>query len=90
MTIKVTQGHINRGARFNSESCPIALALMDNGIHGFRVAPTYARRGYPFVELNEDEIISLPEKATDFIRSFDGHKAVEPFEFDFPYTPEGE
>jgi hypothetical protein len=71
MRVKVTEEHIQKGKRFQSCECPIALAC--GGNVGLNVA---------WVDGKE---YRLPEVATWFIRKFDldfGHAKIEPFEFD--------
>jgi len=79
MIVKVTQEHIdtgNRGSR-SPESCPVALAMKDAGMH------------YPWVD---SEYISFfdaeahqeptPPLVALFIMDFDAGEPVEPFEFE--------
>lgn len=81
MKIVVTQEHINSGIPSACGLCPIAYAVHDafgNYDHGVEVRNTY---------LTIDRIrYKLPSEATMFIRRFDSHESVKPFEFEISYN----
>ena len=80
MQIRVTQEDIDKGKRNSLRRCPVALALKRACGRIVEVGSTmvYSR--------NEDRawLISLPEKAEDFVKLFDIGEPVEPFTFDLP------
>jgi hypothetical protein len=77
--ISVTQKHINKGIREERDSCPVALALLDNG--------------FDFVSVDQISIdwrinnnavnVASPRSVARFVTKFDklGKKAVKPFNF---------
>ena len=77
MIIKVTQKHIDEGDPGMCSDCPVALALLEN---------------YDNVVVQNDEILcwlginqidfNVPVEVFDFIKAFDNHKSVKPFEFE--------
>lgn len=82
--ISVTQEDIDNGRRCHSGKCPIALAAARTGGDlewsvGSRNA--YAYR-YTTVGAEIRTRHSLPKEARDFVRDFDFHQPVVPFEFD--------
>lgn len=85
MKIKVEQRHIDAGEIANGNACPIALALIDAGVTGFYVK-TYC------LEQNKIDLIDLPQRAQDFITTFDRLRTARPFEFDIdiPEHPQNE
>ena len=81
-TINVTQQDIDKGAPCDSESCPIALAVLratesDGGAFGPEVAVGPLR-----VEIGALGEFRLPPVATKFRRRFDAGERVEPFSFE--------
>lgn len=76
MIIQVTQDHINRGWRFASASCPIALAMLDAGLTGASAGVSNLFWGYP------RKMVTLPTEVKAWILAFDRKQHVEPFEFD--------
>lgn len=81
MKIKVKREHIEKarnaeykGDEARSKTCPIAQALMGNGLSDVRVfADTIRIPAGTF---------SLPMAAIDFIFRFDDGRPVDPFEFE--------
>jgi hypothetical protein len=84
MRIRVTQEHIDRGFRWNCDSCPITLAILER-FPGWYVQTTpvdvrFRRYGEPF-----HPPTPLPPIAKDFIQnldSYDVYRTVSPIEFD--------
>ena len=75
--VNVTQNHIQRGRRSNSNYCPIALALKETlGLKTVSVSD-----GVLFGGGYERLRVQLPLHARKFIRAFDDKKAVKPFSF---------
>lgn len=73
----VTQNHIKRGRRNNSNYCPIALALKETlGLKTVSVSD-----GVRFGGGYEGLRVRLPLKARKFIEAFDDKKLVKPFSF---------
>ena len=83
MIVEVTQENINQGIAYSSISCPIALAMQDNGLKGVVVANwiTYNQQPEPTsfqphtrVHLNIDSPIS------QWMYDFDGGREVFPIQ----------
>lgn len=66
MTINVTEFHIARGIRGNSEKCPVGLALAS---HGLKVG--YCNLSY------ETKLVVF-----GFMEDFDKQREVKPFSFE--------
>jgi hypothetical protein len=94
-TIRVTQEHIDRGAKLSTRRCPIALALEEDADLKkleARVGATRLWRWLGVYEANVDDsdiadsnivtICSIPLKAEQFVKAFDGGEFVQPFEFE--------
>lgn len=79
MLIKVTQEHIDKGLRAVPNSCPIALAILDTCQCGFI---SVGVNNCVFDVDNHSKSVYLPLMAILFIRLFDSHQPVEPFEFE--------
>ncbi len=75
--INVTQRDIERGIRFTSYTCPIARAARRHPeLKGCAVSPdslAFDNSGWVWTP--------LPEKACEFVDSFDGGRPVKPFSF---------
>jgi hypothetical protein len=65
-TISVTEFHIERGKRGNSEKCPVGLAMAGQGLNIGYVKMTYETRLLVF----------------GFMEDFDKEVHVEPFTFE--------
>lgn len=77
VTVKVTQEHINKGKVQNENSCPIALALKEQGFKGVAVpGGTFTLKVGKF-----HPSYTLPKKADQFVDTFDYEGKVKPFEF---------
>lgn len=75
MKIHVTQEDIDAGKRYNSEYCPVALALK-------RKLPRYKWTvGHRFLHYKRQ--IKTPKSVSRKIAQFDGGYPVEPFAFSF-------
>ena len=83
MRINVTQEHIDNGSVQNTESCPVALAVVSQTGRMTRVFPDYI-----FIE--GETRIDLPSKAKQFVDDFDELKFVEPFSFNLPIKEKGQ
>lgn len=79
MKITVTQEHINNGSRFNTNKCPIALAVREQFPKAHRIVvgskDIYVERWFL-------RHYKLPEVATVFIYNFDNIIPVQPIEFE--------
>jgi hypothetical protein len=87
MKITVTQEHIDRGKRGKCDSCPIALAILDDvSIDEAKVGAIIATisRKKPIISWSRvsTEDYYLPQSAIDFVRKFDDSSHVEPFSFE--------
>lgn len=79
MKVTVTQKHIDDGEVCNCTSCPIALALRDEGVQ----APIVDARTTSFFRNNGSWCkYYLPPEARSFIHKFDNGIKVEPIEFE--------
>lgn len=83
MRIKVTRDHIEKarnaeyeGDEARSKICPIAQALMGNGLSDVRVFANTIRTSVG--------TFPLPVVAIDFVYKFDDDRPVNPFEFEIP------
>jgi len=74
-TIKVTKEHIKNGIVHCGDSCPVALALIDEFGTGCGIAV-----GTLDIDIYE-KTCPLPEKVTRFIHRFDDQEPVRPFKF---------
>ena len=90
LLVKVTRKHINKGLRFNSQYCPVALALTEQIKLGdkqyFRVcsdiADIYIKTGKISYSIKPIERYYLPIIAQLFIDDFDRGKFVMPIAFE--------
>lgn len=74
LTVRVTQGDIDKGAAGSHCNCPIALAVKRlTGANDVSVNCDDIYFGY--------KIFPLPPKVSKFILSFDFHQPVKPFQF---------
>ncbi len=79
--VTVTEQHIKRGKKSNTNFCPIALAL--KGQLGLRSVVVDG----DVVEFGVDKegdggfSINLPVEAQEFVRAFDDGETVKPFSF---------
>ena len=77
MKITVTQQHIDNGQKGSCTRDPIALALKDAGVEDPWVSPVRITFG-----LNRKNGAPVPAEVLAFMRAFDNHEMVEPFEFE--------
>lgn len=77
MKITVTESHIQKGARYNGGSCPIALAIMEK----MKLNPAHIAVAPTFVVFYRGGIHRLPTKALEFIDIFDRGAEAKPFSF---------
>lgn len=75
MKIDVTQEDINQGTCFDSEKCPVALALKRK-LPGKRIV--VAATSF----LIEKSVLPFPPKVEIFVRCFDNKEIVYPFTFE--------
>lgn len=88
LRVEVTAEDIANGKREDSESCPIALALLRcDGVFGAEV-----NEDITTVTPDDDRLSgSPPKEASDFIDNFDAGNDVEPFAFEIEVeAPESE
>ncbi len=72
--IQVTQAHIDKGTRFNINSCPVALALEDVFGPGCSV--------FSFIHTPGHQSIETPSNVFRAILKFDKHAEMTPFDFE--------
>lgn len=72
--VHVTQAHIDEGTRFNTNSCPIALALNDVFGAGCSV--------YNFIHTPGNQEIQTPSSVFRAIQKFDKNTEMAPFDFE--------
>lgn len=77
LKVKVTQKHIANGEPHDGDSCPIALALKQQGFRGVDVNYDSAT----FMDGDFTVYLTLPKVAQKFVSSFDEEEEVKPFEF---------
>ncbi len=75
--ITVTAEHIAKGYPGKSETCPVALAMRDAGIPSPSVGISTFNWGF-----RAEDWTVLPSNVSIFIRNFDDHREVSPFEFE--------
>lgn len=75
MTISVEQNHILEGLKGDCCGCPIAIAVSE------QVKPRFVEVHDAAVYIN-DKKYPLPERAQEFIYSFDSGETVTPFTFE--------
>ena len=80
VTINLNQYHIDKGERYDSINCPIALAVKDvfpdATVYVFKHGVIYVDKGGLLIYDSNDY-----NKLGDFIRDFDNGMLVEPLEF---------
>jgi hypothetical protein len=84
VTISVTQEDIDKGNRYESSSCPIALAIHRNKeCQSVRVGSDKII----FEDLNGEvhNFIHLSKEIKAFVKKFDTCKKVKPFEFELHF-----
>jgi hypothetical protein len=77
LKIEVTSKHIKKGVKQDAESCPIALAIRGLKLRNVEVGGDdvdYTKGGKKFQAI-------LPQRARNFVASFDIGKEVKPFSF---------
>ena len=83
MLVEVTQENINQGFAGNYESCPVALAMQDNGLK--RVVVTnwiaYDQKLFLF-QLPTRVYLKLDTLIVEWIKDFDGGKKVFPIQIE--------
>lgn len=77
--VKVTQSHIDKGARGSCWKCPIALALIEATNLTWRV---YDATAYYYRKNGAEIQIMLPFEVSRFVKNFDKGEIVKPFEFE--------
>lgn len=78
MKIIVTESHIQKGARYDGGSCPIALAIMEK----LKLNPAHIAVAPTFITYYGGGIYRLPRKVLQFIDMFDRGEEVKPLSFD--------
>ena len=78
MKITVTQDHINKGYRFNTDRCPIALAVREK----FPNATVSVTNQDIHVKKWFLRRYNLPKEAIHFVYDFDNRLSVQPIEFE--------
>ena len=84
MLVEVTQEHINQGVAGNYESCPIALAMQDNGLK--RVVVTHVYIFYD-QKLSQFQLytrvyLEIDSAIREWMKDFDGGKKVFPIQIE--------
>ena len=90
LSVKVTRKHINKGMRYNSQCCPIALALKEqiklNDKEYWLVvgdeASVCIKTGKISYSIKRIKQYYLPLAAQIFINTFDRGKSVKPITFE--------
>lgn len=72
--VQVTQEHIDKGSRYNTNSCPVALAL--NDIFGSGCAV------YQFIHTPGNLPFITPQSVFQTILKFDKNVEMTPFDFE--------
>ena len=78
LTVRVGQEHINWGAPRSGTRCPIALAIVDQGVKRTKVVFVWQR-----IIFANGRFYVASRNATRFIRRFDDGKPVLPTTFRF-------
>lgn len=79
MRIDVTQADIDGGCRFDSDNCPVALAVMRHTGVACSVGLTRIRR------LETNRTVLIADDVGRFVHAFDsGRGDVKPFSFELP------
>lgn len=82
MKITVTQEHIDRGVRCNSNGCAIALAISEAcPIYDQVIVGLSSVKLYPLIE-GPLVVLTLPPEARTFIRTFDNRRGPKPMSFE--------
>jgi len=79
MIHKITQADIDAGEPGMCSDCPVALSLLR---HYDCVMVSGGAKIMTCIEGREAEYHNTPKKVVKFIKRFDGHKSVEPMEFE--------
>ena len=88
MKIDVTQEHINKGQRGDSFSCPVALALLDEGFIRPSIGSVFIEElGYTLTR--KGFIVRTPHVASRFTRNFDRGDEVKSFSFELETPSRG-
>jgi len=72
--IQVTQAHIDKGCRFNTNSCPVALALQDIFGEGCSV--------FNYIHTPGNLPVQTPPSVFRAIRKYDKDTTMIPFDFE--------
>ncbi len=72
--VQVTQAHIDKGTRFNTNSCPVALALRDAFNEKCSV--------FSFIHIHGYEFAQTPSSVFRRIQKFDKNTEMTPFDFE--------
>ena len=75
--ISVKAKHIKMGNRGDSGSCPVALALKELGFNKAEVGD----KAFDIFVTGFGHTFKAPRSVTRFVRNFDQHKKVKPFNF---------
>ena len=84
MKIRVTRDEIDRGDRYRSRSCPVALAVskvLKEGVM-VTVGPNYFTVFGKMEGASICEVIKFGQEVAEFIRDFDGGEKVYESEFE--------
>lgn len=76
--VQVTQAHIDKGCRFNTRCCPVALALNDIFGEGCSV--------YHLMHLPGNRHIPTPSAVLRYIMQYDKDTTMIPFDFEIKET----
>jgi len=72
--VQVTQEHIDKGSRYNTNSCPVALAL--NAVFGVGCSV------YQFIHTPDNLPLMTPSYVFRAIQKFDKNTEMNPFDFE--------
>lgn len=72
--VQVTQEHIDKGSRYNTNSCPVALAL--NAVFGTGCC------AFQFIHIPGHTMIQTPSDVFRRIQKFDKDTTMTPFDFE--------
>jgi hypothetical protein len=79
-SIKVTADHIAKGEPYESDRCPVALAICEQWRPGAQASVWV--HAIASVPSGESWTAKLPDAALWWVESFDFGRPVEPFEFE--------
>ena len=84
MLVEVTQENINQGVNFSTNSCPVALAMQENGFENVRVNILYISYDYQPtpLQLHNEVCLHIDSPLSQWIQVFDDVGEVLPIQID--------